>query len=175
MEFEKLLKERRSVRKYQEKRVSDEIIRDIVSDARMAPSWKNSQTARYYVVPEEMEGQFVEQAIADFNRVRCKNARLVAVSFVKGEAGFSDGAPANELGDYWGAYDLGLASAYFLMAARNKDLDTLIMGIRDAGEVCRMLEIPENECFMAVIAVGYRDGEPVFKPRKDVEEIVSFK
>ena len=51
MEFQKVIESRRSIRKYDaEKKVSEEQIREMIQAAIYAPSWKNSQTARYYCV-----------------------------------------------------------------------------------------------------------------------------
>ena len=44
------IRSRRSIRKFQEKKVPREILEQIVSEAAWAPSWKNTQTARYHVV-----------------------------------------------------------------------------------------------------------------------------
>ena len=50
MEFLKLITERRSVRKY-EGTIPHEDLTAILRAAQQAPSWKNSQTTRWYVVP----------------------------------------------------------------------------------------------------------------------------
>ena len=58
MEFSELIGKRRSVRGYSEGReIDNEVIREIISESYQAPSWKNSQTARYYVAntPEAIE------------------------------------------------------------------------------------------------------------------------
>ena len=50
MEFKTLIKERRSVRKYQEgTSISREVLDEILKDSQLAASWKNCQTARYYI------------------------------------------------------------------------------------------------------------------------------
>ena len=49
MEFQNLIEKRRTVRKYSEgNTVSKEDILTMVKAAQEAPSWKNSQTGRYY-------------------------------------------------------------------------------------------------------------------------------
>ena len=54
MEFQTLLESRRSVRSYDaSKTVTREQIKEIVEAGILAPSWKNSQTARYYCVIDE--------------------------------------------------------------------------------------------------------------------------
>ena len=49
MELQTCIDQRRSVRKYMDKPVPRELIREIIQAAIMAPSWKNSQVSRYYV------------------------------------------------------------------------------------------------------------------------------
>ena len=46
------IKERRSVRRFADKPVPRELIAEVVEIARFAPSWKNTQIARYIVVED---------------------------------------------------------------------------------------------------------------------------
>lgn len=101
-------------------------------------------------------------------------ATLIVTTFVKDEVGFSNSVAVNEVGNGWGAYDLGLFSAYLILAARDLGYDSLIMGIRDAGIIREKLCIPESEEIMSVIAIGKRSVEPSSRPRKDLSEIVKF-
>ena len=50
MEVLDCIKTRRSVRKFKEDAVPHELIAEVVSAAAWAPSWKNTQTARYIVL-----------------------------------------------------------------------------------------------------------------------------
>lgn len=51
MEFQKVVETRRSVRAFNPlEKVSGKQMREILEAAILAPSWKNSQTARYYCV-----------------------------------------------------------------------------------------------------------------------------
>ena len=174
MEFQELIAARRSVRKY-EGGVSHEDLAAILSAARQAPSWKNQQTSRCYAVetPETLEA-FREKALPSFNRNSSAGAVLVVTTFVRDTVGFSDGKPVNEIGNGWGAYDLGLHDAYLILAARNAGYDTLIMGIRDADVIREALRIPENEEIMSVIAVGKAAEAPAPRPRKELDEVVKF-
>ena len=174
MEFTELIAERRSIRKY-EAAVPREEMEVILTVARQAPSWKNQQTARCYVpeTPEKLE-ELRAEALPSFNRNSSANATLVVTTYVKGVVGFNDETPVNEIGNGWGAYDLGLHDAYLILAARNRGYDTLIMGIRDAGVIREKLGIPDNEEIMSVIAVGKRAESPAPRPRKDLSETVRF-
>ena len=61
MEFLEVLQNRRSIRSYTEKPVTQEQMREIIELARFAPTWKNSQTAKYYVIlNQELKNQIAE-------------------------------------------------------------------------------------------------------------------
>lgn len=175
MEFEKLIEERRSVRKYSGQTVDHEILVKILKEAQMAPSWKNLQASRCYVVEggEKLE-QFRALALPSFNQASSAGAALIVTTFVRDVVAYTNGQPDTELENKWGAYDLGLHDAYLVLAAKNAGLDTLIMGIRNAGAIREALEIPENEDVVSVIAVGYRAQEPGLRPRKELDEVVRF-
>ena len=177
MEFTKLLEERRSIRAFApEKHVTAEQIQEIVQAAIQAPSWKNSQTTRYYalVTPEKVE-EFSAKCLPEFNQKSSKGAALVVTAFVKDRSGFTqDGTPDNEVGNGWGYYDLGLHDENLILRARELGLYTLIMGIRDEKAIREALSIPENELLGAVIAVGYRAINPDKPKRKTVDDILKL-
>ena len=175
MNFEELITERRSVRAYKAEPVSHDILEKVLKEAQMAPSWKNLQASRCYVVesPEMLE-KFRELALPSFNAKSSSNAALIVTTFVRDLVAFTQGQPDTELGNKWGAYDLGLHDAYLVLAAKNAGLDTLIMGIRNADAIRETLSIPENEDIVSVIAVGYRDQNPSLRPRKELGEVVKF-
>ncbi|MBQ3665399.1 MAG: nitroreductase family protein [Lachnospiraceae bacterium] len=178
MDFTELVASRRSIRAYKaDKPVDNATISEIIGFAQQAPSWKNSQTGRYYAVttPEKL-AEIKEKALPEFNRNNCKDApALIITTFVKARAGFErDGSATNELGDEWGAYDLGLQNQLFILKARELGLDTLIMGIRDEKALREALSIPDTEEVVAVISLGYRDIDPDMPKRKATEDIVKF-
>lgn len=51
--YEELLKNRRSIREYQDKKISSEILRDILSDACQAPSAMNRQPWEFIVIQDQ--------------------------------------------------------------------------------------------------------------------------
>ena len=174
MEFKELIAERRSVRNYQSAIEHDALVQ-ILKEAQQAPSWKNQQASRCYAAetPEILE-DLRAAALPSFNRNSSAHAALIVTAYVRNVVGFNDGVPVNEIGNGWGAYDLGLHDAYLTLAARNAGYDTLIMGIRDADIIRARLNIPENEEIMSVIAVGRRGAEPSMRPRTELDEVVRF-
>lgn len=177
MEFDEVVASRRSIRKYEAKDVSLADVKDMIQSAIEAPSWKNSQTARYHVITsKEMLKRMKEEGLAPFNAKNTQDAPvLIVTTFVKDISGFNaDGTPSNELENLWGAYDLGLHNENLLLKARDLGLDTLVMGIRNADAIRKMLEISEEEIIVSVISVGYRAIQPTKPTRKKVEDITRF-
>ena len=177
MEFQKLIEERRTIRKYSpESRITKEDLLAVIRAAQEAPSWKNSQTGRYYfVMSEEMVEKVSRECLPEMNQAEAENASLIVTTFVHNHAGFQkDGTPDNELGNGWGCYDLGLQAENLVLKASELGYGTLIIGIRDADSIRNFLAIPENEIIAAVIAVGVPAEEPKRPKRKETEEIVKF-
>ena len=107
MEFQKVLETRRSVRKYDPNvSVTREQMEELIRAAQEAPSWKNSQTGRYYcVLSEEIVNKIRENCLPGArNAEKSKHAALIISTFVHNCAGFQkDGiTPENEIGNGWG-------------------------------------------------------------------------
>ena len=176
MELQSALENRKSIRSYLSKDVEPEKLTALIEAASLAPSWKNSQTARYYVIhtPEKLEQ--IHATLPEFNRKNCEQApALIITTVVLNRSGYErNGEPTNELGNGWGFYDCGLGSMALLLKATELGLSTLVMGIRDAAKIRENLEIPENEAVVSVISVGYSDADPERPARKPLEKLARF-
>lgn len=176
MELQKVLEQRRSIRKYQERPVEEEKLIELIRAASLAPSWKNSQVTRYYVAKSEQAVQKVREALPEFNQKNSLHAPvLITTSIVMNHSGYNtDGSPSNELGNGWGYYDCGMQNMNLLLKAEELGLSTLVMGIRDSRILRSVFDISDEESIVSVIAVGYGDGKPEMPKRKDLEEIAKF-
>ena len=180
MNIETCIKERRSVRKYSEKEIPNEIFDEIIELARYAPSWKNSQVVRYHIIRDAS----VKESIADkcvldfdFNAKTIKRAKaLLLINVVKNISGFEkDGTFSTSKEDRWEVFDAGIATQTFCLAAHSKGIASVILGVFDEEKIGQYCNIPENEKVAALVAVGY-PLEPA-KPapqRKNIEDIRSY-
>lgn len=167
MEFSELVKNRRSCRSFEQASVKKEDIEEIVKCALMAPSWKNSETGRYYVALGQEVINEVYNCLPEFNQHSSLNAAYIVVTYKKGISGNGD--------DAWGAYDLGLANSYMLLKACELGYDTLIMGLRDEEKLRKIFSISEDEIMLPVIAIGKKSKDLGLNPRKDVKEVLTIK
>lgn len=176
MDFNTVVKARRSIRKYDpSKKVSREQVEELIQAAIYAPSWKNAQTSRYYAAMSQEAMEKVKSAMPEFNNNSVKDASaLIVTTVVANRSGYErDGRPTTEFDhNQWGIYDLGLANQNLLLKAADLGLGTLVMGIRDCDILRTALEIPEDQIIVSVIAVGYSAAEPEMPKRKTVEDVL---
>lgn len=174
--FDQLVSERRSVRSYDAtKKVTEDEVRTLIATAQEAPSWANVQGTSYYAVMSQDKLQAL-QPIMGSNAKNIADVNVVLVTtFKQGASGFFDGQASNELGDGWGAFDNGLSNAFLILKAKDMGFDTLIMGLRDADGLRRLLDIPNDEVVTSVIALGYGKAVPNRPMRKLLHEILHIK
>ncbi len=179
METVKCIETRRSIRKFKAEAVLHETMQEIVAAAAFAPSWKNTQVTRYIVVENaEIKEKIADEATLGFahNNGIIKTAPvLVVVTMVHGRSGFErDGSYTTSKEDRWEVFDAGLATQTFCLAAHDKGVGTVILGIFDENKVAEIAKVPEGQKVAALVAVGYADEDPAAPKRKSTEELVQF-
>lgn len=173
------IRSRRSIRKFQDKKVDRETIENIVAHAAYAPSWKNTQIARYHVIDDRaaMEKIANEYTLGfAYNTGTIAHApQLVVLTAVRGRSGMEkDGSASTSKGESWLMFDAGVAAQTFCLAAAEYGVGSVIMGIFDAEKVAALLNIPENETVVCLIPIGYPNETPEAPRRKWVEELLHF-
>ena len=179
MEALKCIETRRSIRKFKDEAVSHEVLEAVVKEASFAPSWKNSQVVRYVVVEnQEIKSKIANDAVLGFTYNTGtieKAAALVVVTMIHGRSGFEkDGSYTTSKEDRWEMFDAGIATQTFCLAAHEKGIGSVIMGIFDEDKVAELISLEEGRKVAALIAVGYPDEEPAQPKRKEVGELVRF-
>ena len=162
------IKTRRSVRKFKQEPISKDIIEDLVLDASYAPSWKNTQTTRYIAITDaEIKAKLAEECCAPL---------LIATLIVDKRSGFErDGSYSTSRKDCWQAFDNGIATQILCLAANDKGLGTVIMGLYDIDKAEEIIGVPEGQLLMALVAVGYPDEEPGVPKKKTVDDLLSYR
>lgn len=180
MDVTECIKTRRSVRRYTDEIISHEIIEEIIDVARMAPTWKNTQTLRYLVVQDKaIIDRITEECMLGFEHnsktlSKCNN--LVVLLQINGRCGYEkNGSFSTSKGSGWEMFDAGIAAQTFCLAAHEKGIGSCIMGVFDDARIAEILDIPEGQTVAALIPVGIPKFNPDPTPRKEVAELVSYK
>jgi nitroreductase len=175
MDITKIIKERRSIRKYKNDPVPDEVILDIIDAARASPSWANTQVCQYIIVKDQTTKERLADTLTPTNpaRVAMKEAPLViCVVAKKGVSGFYRGEPSTDKEGYWFMFDAGIAMEHLVLMAWNFGLGTVHVGAFDAKKAEDVLSIPEGFSIVEMTPIGYFDEIPKPTPRKKLEEII---
>lgn len=172
------IKFRRSVRKFKPEMISKDIIEDLVLTASYAPSWKNTQTTRYIAITDaEIKERISKECCGEHNQEIIDGApMLIATLIVDKRSGFErDGSYTTIRKDNWQAFDNGVATQTLCLAAAEKGLGTVIMGMYDIGKAEEILQVPEGQLLMALVAVGYPNEEPAVPKKKTIEDLLSYR
>jgi len=182
MDAIKMLTERRSIRKYKDEIVPQEVLKEIVEVSKYAPSWANYQIVRYnFISDKEIISKIAEKGVNGFvyNKTTLENAKnILVLSFVKGKSGKLDPEGdeyATAKSKEWEMFDAGISAQTFCLAAHEKGIGTCIFGVIDAKSIAKIIDLPKDETVGTVITFGYPDEVVFSSPRKSVSEITRFK
>jgi len=176
MEVFEAIKGRRSVRKYKSTPVTDEDVNAVLEAARLAPSWANTQCARYIVVRDAVtKAKLAEVMVPPTPAVTAmREAPVVIVACAElGKSGYKKGFAVTNKGD-WFMFDVALAMQNLALAAYSRGLGTVHVGIFDAKKVEEILGIPEGVAVVEMTPLGYPDEAPEAPPRKELSELVFY-
>lgn len=174
MDLLTVIRERRSVRKYKNKPVPEEILMEILDAARLSPSWANTQTWRFIVVKDQDARARLSETMGPTNPA--KGAFLdapivICIAAQRGISGFHQGEPRTDKGD-WFMFDAGIAMEHLALAAWNFGLGTVHVGSFNAKMAEEIVKIPQGYSIVEMVPVGYFETPPDARPRKPLSQLV---
>jgi nitroreductase len=169
MELDKAIKERRSVRKYKDKKPDWRKILESIDMARYAAMAGNSYTLKFILVDDsEKISKIAEAAQQDF----IKKAKYVVV------ACSNPSRPVNEYGEaghIWVRQQAGAAIQNFLLKLIEEGLSTCWVGYFYEDKIKKELKIPEGVQVEAVFPIGYEFEKPKTRKLKiELDRILYF-
>ncbi len=100
---------------------------------------------------------------------------LIAVTMITKRSGYErDGSFSTAKKDGWQMFDAGIAVQTFCLAAYEKGIGSVILGIFDEAKAASILEIPEDRELVTLIPIGYPAEEPAAPKRKPVDDLLSY-
>lgn len=174
------IKSRRTIRKFTEEAVSHEVIEKIVEAVSYAPSWKNTQTARYIIIEETaLKNRIAKEAVMGFDwntGIILGAPVLVVLASVSGRSGYEkDGSYSTSKKDKWEMFDAGIAAQTFMLAAHEYGIGSVTMGIFDEAKVKELLGLDDSLNVSALIAIGHPAVTPSVPARKSVQELIQYR
>lgn len=155
------LKTRRSVREYKKDKVSEDILKELIDCARLAPTARNEQPWEFVVVSDaSLKKQISELAP---NGQFIKDAPVLIVIFCKDTKYYlEDGCAATE-NIVLAAHALGLGSCW-VAGDKKPYCDT----------VKKLLHLPGEYKLVSMISLGYAVSEGELHHKRKLEEVLHW-
>lgn len=176
MELEKVILDRRSVRKYADKPVEREKIDACLQAALLAPSACNSQPWHYIVIDDpKIKEAFCKEAFTGvYAMSKWVEKAPVLVAVVSDRGNF-----VSRIGNFFRRtefylVDQGISGEHFVLRAHDLGLGTCWIGWLNSDKAEKFFKLPKGKKIEHLISVGYPAETPAPRPRKDFAESVSY-
>ena len=170
MEFKEVVKNSYSCKKYSGRPVEKEKLTAILEAGRLAPTAKNLQEQRIYVL------QSAEDLAAVDAVTPCRYGApvVLAVAFDKNNVFVYPGGKRDS-----GAEDATIVATHMILAAADEGVDSCWINYFDMDKMAEALGLPENEELLMLMDLGYAaEGAgplPNHTSRKALGETVIFR
>lgn len=175
--FQKLIRRRRSIRRFLETPVEPEKVRACLEAARIAPSSHNAQPWRFVVVDDAaLKDRLATAAFSGIYGVSKFGARapiLVVLLAKRDLVAHHLGARFQKVPYF--LIDMGIAGEHFVLQAEELGLSTCWMGWINYRRIRKVLRVPRKFMIVAMMPLGYAEKRPQREPpRRRLEEIGFF-
>ena len=172
--FAELVKQRQSVRNYNNIPVEKEKIIQCLESARLSPSAKNAQPWKFVVVDEPQLKDKVASAVTVMGMNKhAKQAPVIVAIVVEKRDAVSSVAASMQDKDY-SLIDIGIVANLFCLQATELGLSTCIVGWFKEKDVKNLLDIPKGKRAPLIITLGHSDVPVREKKRNSLEEISNW-
>ena len=168
MEFMDLAKARFSLRSYSDREVEPEKLAQILEAGRIAPTAKNSQPQRVYV----LQGAAIEKAVAA-SRCTFGAPVVLVICYDKNDSAV---LPMNSVN--FGIMDASIVITHMMLQATELGLGSCWVGLFDEKIIRETIGMPDNYVPVALLPLGYAaDGampSDRHHDRKPLDETVQY-
>jgi nitroreductase len=164
MDFEKVIQNRRSIRKYKADPVPKAGLRRILHAARWAPTWANMQGVKIIVLEQPDHVKACCEAIGQ--KWLKAVPMLLIVCIEPNDSG------TNASGIQYFPVDAAIIMEHIVLAATNEGLGTCWIGWFDEEKVKAVVGVPKATRIIAITPVGIPDTSPKPTPRRPFKEWV---
>lgn len=168
----KLIKERRSIRKYKDQNVTDNMVQQVLEAIRWAPSWTNCQCWEVVVIRDpDIKKQLQETLPPKGNpalKAIVQAPVLLALCAKTRASGFYAEHAVTKFGE-WMMYDLGMATQNLCLAAHELGLGTVVVGMFDHDRAKTVIGVPDGYELLTFIPLGFPEKIGNAPKRRDIE------
>ncbi len=166
MSLLKLIKSRKSIRKYKNSPIEDKDLEEILEAGRMAPSARNLQEYKIIVVKDSEVKKKIAEESKNQTFIAQAPVILVAVSLSPQKVMSCD-VPTY-------AVDLAILMDHICLMAFEKGIGSCWIGAFNQDKIKKILDIPIEYKVGIIMPLGYPEDSSSKKVRKELSEIISY-
>ncbi len=169
MEFKEVVKNRYSCKKYSDRQIESEKLTAILEAGRLAPTAKNLQEQRIYVLQSAESLAKIDAATP----CRYGAPTVLAVAFNKNDVFTYPGGRRDS-----GVEDASIVATHLMLAAADEGVDSCWLNFFDPDKLASALGLPDDEEILMLLDLGYAaEGAgplPNHTNRKELRETVRY-
>jgi len=169
MEFSEVIKERYSCKQYDGRSVERQKLNAILNAGRLAPTAKNLQEQRIYVI----EGEENLKKIDEVTPCRYNAGTCLLVAFNKDTVYTYPNSDRDS-----GIEDAAIVATHMMLAATDEGVDSCWVNCMDIEKTKAIFSLPDNEEVLMIMDLGYAAPDAQMNPnhniRKDLKETVIY-
>lgn len=170
MTFMDLAKNRYSVRKFSDRQLEKEKLDQILDAAMAAPTAKNNQPQRIYV----LQSKEALEKLDTLTHCRYGAGTVLLFTYNQDE----DWKNPLEEGIHSGVEDVSIAASYVMLQATELGVYTTWCNYFANSELEKAFQIPENEKAVLIMPIGYKDDgakpAPAHEESKKTEDVIQY-
>ena len=148
MEFNEVIKKRYSCKKFDGRKVEKDKLNQILEAGRLAPTAKNLQEQKIYVVDSADALAKIDEATP----CRYGATTVLVVAFDKNNVFVYPGEKRDS-----GVEDATIVATHMLLAATNVGIDSCWINFFDPEKLAKNLNLPANEEILMIMDLGYAE------------------
>lgn len=168
MEFYDLIKERRSIRRFKDGVVPENVINRVLECVKTAPSAGNMQSFRIGIYADRNTKEALLNAA--YNQDFIREAPIVLVFFANQKE--SAGRYGKRGEKLYALQDATIAALYAHLAAADMGLGSVWVGSFDTKKVKKILGAGIDLIPIVLLPIGYPAESPSANPRKDIMDLI---
>ncbi len=175
-EFMEIMKNRRSIRKFEDKEVEDEKLKQILEAVQWSQSWANTQCWEVVVIRDQDVKDQLQETMVKGNPATNAIVQapiLLALCAKLQSSGYYKEQVTTKFGD-WFMFDMGLATQNICLTAHSLGLGSVVVGLFDHDKAKQVLQVPEGYELVTIIPLGYPAKTPKTPERRSIEDFTHY-
>lgn len=175
--FHKLVSQRKSIRRFNEKKLDRKDVLKCLEAARLAPSAENAQPWRYLVMDDpDVKNRFADKVFSGIYSVSKFAKKAPVLVLIMAELNVIAHRIGKQIQNIqFHLIDIGISGEHLVLQAEELGIGTCWMGWFSVRKARKFFNIPKKYRIVGLIPMGYYDKKPSReRKRKEFKEIVWF-